>query len=69
MEDLYGFILFERIQFICISDSDSDHMLETQLGQRIYTTCDMKQSLRALLQGGALASRDVMRSTVPKIMC
>ena len=24
------------------SDSDSDHMLQSQLGQRIYTICDMK---------------------------
>ena len=52
------------------SDSDSDHMLQTQLGQSIYAICDMKHGMRALLQGGALASRDVMPSsfywTVPK---
>ena len=38
-------------------------MLQTQLGQRIYAICPMKHGTRALLQGGALASRDVMPSS------
>ena len=53
-----GRLLFSTLN----SDSDSDHMLQSQLSQRIYATCDMKHGMRALLQGGALASRDVMPS-------
>ena len=64
----------ERCLFVIsgsYSDSDSDHMLQSQLGQRIYAICDMKHGMRALLQGGALASCDVMPSsfysTVPPL--
>ena len=50
-------LIVKRDIFQVGSDSDSDHMLQSQLGQRIYAICDMKHGMRALLQGGALASR------------